>query len=70
MTAKYPNHRDAQFWRLGFIYYNPLDRNLFVERRYSTGVTVNFAHRGALGILAAILLPPIAVITALLAIVR
>ena len=70
MATSFPNHRDARYWRFGFIYHNPQDPNLFVERRFSQGLTVNFGHKGAIGFLAALLVPPAVVIAALLIIAQ
>lgn len=35
---------DDRFWKLGFIYFNPGDPALFVEKRMGIGWTVNFAR--------------------------
>ncbi|MWV45590.1 hypothetical protein GRF59_18415 [Paenibacillus sp. HJL G12] len=38
---------DDRFWKLGFIYFNPDDPALFVEKRMGIGWTVNFARPAA-----------------------
>lgn len=35
---------DDDYWKLGFIYYNPNDPSLTVEKRYGIGWTINFAR--------------------------
>ncbi|WP_347382336.1 DUF1648 domain-containing protein [Paenibacillus pabuli] len=35
---------DDNYWKLGFIYYNPNDPSLTVEKRYGIGWTINFAR--------------------------
>ncbi|GIO32135.1 MULTISPECIES: DUF1648 domain-containing protein [Paenibacillus] len=47
---------DDRFWKLGFIYYNPDDPALFVEKRMGIGWTVNFARPVAWIVFAATLL--------------
>ncbi|GIO67745.1 DUF1648 domain-containing protein [Paenibacillus cookii] len=47
---------DDRFWKLGFIYYNPNDPAMFVEKRMGIGWTINFARPAAWMIFAGILL--------------
>jgi len=47
---------DDRFWKLGFVYYNPNDPAMFVEKRMGIGWTINFARPAAWMIFAGILL--------------
>lgn len=43
-TKEHPQHLpedDDQYWLLGFLYNNPNDPALFVEKRYGLGITIN-----------------------------
>jgi uncharacterized membrane protein len=42
-------------WKVGIFYFNPDDPALLVEKRFGMGYTINFGHRGAWLIVAAIL---------------
>jgi uncharacterized membrane protein len=42
-------------WKAGMFYFNPDDPALLVEKRFGIGYTINFGHRGAWLIVAAIL---------------
>ena len=35
---------EADSWKRGVFYYNPLDRRLFLPKRSGLGITVNFAN--------------------------
>ncbi|MHB8337892.1 MAG: DUF5808 domain-containing protein [Ignavibacteriaceae bacterium] len=38
---KVPN--EEEYWKLGFIYYNPTDSRIFLPKRTGLGYTLNFA---------------------------
>jgi uncharacterized membrane protein len=46
-------------WKAGLLYVNPNDPALFVEKRFGIGYTLNFGHRWAVPILAAMILFPL-----------
>lgn len=35
---------DDEFWKIGVFYYNPSDLSIFVEKRFGTGITFNYAR--------------------------
>lgn len=53
---------DDRYWKLGFVYYNPNDPALFVEKRMGIGWTVNFARPAAWMVTAGILIAVLAAI--------
>lgn len=46
---------DDRFWKLGFVYFNPNDPALFVEKRMGIGWTINFARPAAWMVLVGIM---------------
>jgi hypothetical protein len=64
------NPDDPRHWRLGLFYYDPDDNALWVEKRFGIGYTINFGHRRAWYVLAAMALGPLALVGLILAILR
>lgn len=44
-------------WKLGLIYFNPVDPSIFVEKRFGIGYTINFGNRWSWLMLAVMLVP-------------
>ena len=44
VTKKWRNQapNESKSWKFGFIYYNPLDKRIFLPKRTGLGITVNF----------------------------
>jgi uncharacterized membrane protein len=46
-------------WKVGFIYVNPEDPAIFVEKRFGIGYTLNFGRPGSWMLLSGLLLLPL-----------
>ncbi|WP_033827453.1 DUF1648 domain-containing protein [Bacillus andreraoultii] len=55
------NRDDDQFWKLGVFYFNPDDPSVWLEKRFGSGWTVNFARPTAWLFLLLTILIPIAI---------
>ena len=46
ITKKWRNKviNEAECWKWGMFYYNPLDKRIFLPKRTGLGFTLNFAH--------------------------
>lgn len=53
--------RNDRRWVAGIFYYNPEDPNLWIEKRYGIGWTLNFARPASWIMLLALLIPVVAV---------
>ncbi len=51
-----PESNDPQYWKWSVFYYNPNDKNRFVQRPDGLGLSPNYAHKGIYLILALVLL--------------
>ncbi|MBX4265584.1 hypothetical protein [Clostridium estertheticum] len=38
------DQKDKKYWKLGILYFNPLDNQKLIPKRRGIGVTFNFAH--------------------------
>ena len=47
---------ESKSWRLGFIYYNPPDKRIFLPKRTGLGMTFNFARPASIIMVSAIIL--------------
>lgn len=56
---------DPRHWRAGIFYYNPDDPNLWVERRWGVGLTLNYAKPIAWGITGTLFALPVIVVSLL-----
>ncbi|MES2829854.1 MAG: DUF5808 domain-containing protein [Bacteroidota bacterium] len=53
--------KNNENWFLGLLYHNPRDPNIWVEKRYGFGWTLNFAHDISWVIMTLLILVPIIV---------
>jgi len=46
ITKKWRNKviNEDECWKWGVFYYNPMDKRIFLPKRYGLGLTLNFAH--------------------------
>ena len=42
------NRSNPEYWKMGFVYYNPKDRSLMVPKLNGLGWTLNFGHKALL----------------------
>jgi len=58
ITKKWRNKviNEAECWKWGVFYYNPMDKRIFLPKRTGLGFTLNFAHPVSTVIMCALIL--------------
>jgi len=70
MVGRPVDRSDPRFWRAGVFYCNPDDPDLWVERRWGVGLTLNYAKPVAWGITGTLLALPVIVVSLLYVLTR
>jgi uncharacterized membrane protein len=56
------DEQNRKYWKAGLIYNNPNDPDIWVQKRFGIGWTLNFAHRKSYFIVALFLLVTAAIV--------
>jgi len=54
------DHTPDACWKWGVLYFNPADPSIIIEKRFGIGYTLNFGNRWSWGVMAVLILVPLA----------